>query len=100
MTETLSASGQDIIVLNQNSSNLKGTDVSLNSYVAQASAKMNLHFPALVGAVVETEFPRSIRMVTTGSALNFELHVLFHVTINPDGSVTSFVDNVTATCGG
>jgi hypothetical protein len=103
MTETLSTSGQYTMVLNQNSLNLKGTDVSGNSYVAyvaQASDKIILHFPGIQGASVETEFLNSIRMVTRSSALNFEVRLLFHVTINPDGSATSMFTNFTATCVG
>jgi hypothetical protein len=37
-------------------------------------------------------------VIGQGSVPNFDLHELLHITINADGTITSSIDNVTATC--
>jgi hypothetical protein len=37
-------------------------------------------------------------MIGQGQAPNFSVHETFHVTVNADGSVTSFHDNFSITC--
>jgi hypothetical protein len=104
--ETLTPSGDLISVQNLNWADVKGTDVSgnsyvANSYVAHETANSTQHLPAL-GAVVITGggaalFPLSFEMVSKGSAPNFRVHSLYHVTVTPDGSLTSYVDTITIT---
>lgn len=36
--------------------------------------------------------------ISKGSAPNFEVHAIFHITVHPDGTVTAFVDHFTAIC--
>lgn len=36
--------------------------------------------------------------ISKGSAPNFEVHVLQHITVNANGTVTAFVDNFTSNC--
>jgi hypothetical protein len=43
-------------------------------------------------------FPQSFDVVSKGSAPNFLLHMTLHVTVNANGTLTSFVDNLTETC--
>ena len=38
--------------------------------------------------------------ISNGSAPNFIVHALFHITVNANGNVTAFVDNFTAECRG
>jgi hypothetical protein len=38
--------------------------------------------------------------ISKGSAPNFEVHALFHLTVNANGTVTAFVNNFTAVCRG
>jgi hypothetical protein len=37
-------------------------------------------------------------VIGQGSVPNFDVHELLHTTINADGTVTSSIDNITATC--
>ena len=59
-----------------------------------------MHFPGKGGSVTETE-AENVQLVAAGSPPDFvvHLHFLFHITINPDGTVTSYIDTLTATCG-
>jgi hypothetical protein len=40
----------------------------------------------------------NFRMIGQGPDNNFLLHLNFHLTVNPDGTVTSFVDNISVEC--
>jgi hypothetical protein len=40
------------------------------------------------------------QVISVGSAPNFVIHTLFHITINPDGTTTSSVDTITSECRG
>ena len=48
----------------------------------------------------EQTFVLNLSAISKGSAPNFELHVLQHETVNPNGTVTSLVDHSTASCRG
>lgn len=49
--------------------------------------------------IVQT-FPTTFSEISAGSAPNFEIHSLFHVTVNANGGVTAFVSTFTASCRG
>ena len=49
---------------------------------------------------VEQTFVLTFSEISKRAAPNFEVHVLQHVTVNPNGTVTSFVDHITANCRG
>lgn len=51
------------------------------------------------GALEDT-FTLNFRFISRGSADNILTHILFHVTITPNGVVTSEIDNVTFECRG
>jgi hypothetical protein len=53
------------------------------------------HF-GLVGQTVS--FIDNFRIIGQGSGNNFSLHENFHVTVNANGTLTTFVDNISATC--
>jgi hypothetical protein len=38
--------------------------------------------------------------ISKGSAPNFEVHILQHITVNPNGTVTVFFSNMSANCRG
>jgi hypothetical protein len=98
--ETARPDGSVDVVQNLNSSDVKSIDVSgnsYNSYVGHETSNDGLHV-AFHGALVMT-VPISFGMVTKGSAPNFRLHSLMHITFNANFSVTSFVDNPSITCG-
>ena len=73
-----------------------GTDSLGNTYVIHDSDNGTLHFAGQGGEVFT--FPQSFALVTTGSAPNFEVHVLFHNTIATSGNVSAFVNNFTSSC--
>ena len=49
---------------------------------------------------VENTFVLTLSAISKGSAPNYEVHFLLHVTVNANGTVTSFVDHSTANCRG
>lgn len=67
-----------------------------NSY--EGNQEDNNPFNGRVG--VEQTFGLTFSEISTGSAPNFEVHVLQHITVNPNGTVTVFVDNFTSNCRG
>ena len=64
----------------------------------QFPAAENYEFDAKVAQ--EEIFTLSELIVSQGSAPNFVLKSDFHVTVNPDGTVTSFRDNLSIKCRG
>ncbi len=49
---------------------------------------------------VEQTFTLSFSETSKGKAPNFDVYILFHITVNPDGTVTAFVNNFRAVCRG
>jgi len=49
------------------------------------------------GTYVETDV-NNFRIIGSGPGNNFMVHDNFHITVNPDGTVTSFHDNFSITC--
>ena len=49
---------------------------------------------------VEQTFVLTFIAISKGSAPNLEVHVLEHMTVNPNGTVTVIVDHATANCRG
>ena len=56
------------------------------------------HSPLTGRVGVEQTFSSTFSEISKGSAPNFEQHSLFHITVNPDGTVTAFVTNFTSAC--
>lgn len=50
-----------------------------------------------VGA--ETSFVNNFRLIGPGSTVNFIVHEVMHITVNPDGTVTTSFDHFSASCG-
>jgi hypothetical protein len=68
------------------------SDVHRHSYVVHNNDNNVVRFSGGTPGQTLT-FNQSVGFVTTGSAPNFRLQDLFHMTINANGYVTSFVDN-------
>jgi hypothetical protein len=67
-----------------------------NTYEGNQEDKIEANFQ--VGEeVIE---PSTFSEISKGSAPNFEIHALFHLTMNPNGTVTAFVNHFTAACRG
>lgn len=67
-----------------------------NSY--EGNQEDNFEFNGRVG--VEQTFVLTFSEISKGSAPNFEMHILQHITVNANGTVTAFVDNITSNCRG
>jgi hypothetical protein len=67
-----------------------------NTYVG--NQEDNNPFNGKVG--FETTFTLTFSEISQGSAPNFVVHEVFHITVHPDGTVTAFFDHFTATCRG
>ena len=73
-----------------------GTGDQGNSYVG--GEEDNLTFNGHVG--IEQTSTTSFSMISQGAAPNFEIHGVFHITVNPNGTVTAFFSNFGAACRG
>jgi hypothetical protein len=67
-----------------------------NSY--EGNQEDNNPFNGRVG--FEQTFGLTFSEISKGSAPNFELHILQHITVNANGTVTVFFSNFTANCRG
>ena len=67
-----------------------------NSY--EGNQEDNNEFNGRIGVV--STFVLTFSEISKGSAPNFEVHVLQHITINPNGTMTVIVDHMTANCRG
>jgi hypothetical protein len=46
----------------------------------------------------QSNFVNNFRLISEGPGGNYMIHENYHVTVNPDGTVTAFVDNFSFTC--
>jgi hypothetical protein len=67
-----------------------------NSY--EGNQEDNNPFNGRVG--FEQTFGLTFSEISEGSAPNFEVHVLQHITVNPNGTVTVFFSNFSSNCRG
>ena len=65
-----------------------------NTYVG--NEQDNLKLNGKIGAVNTYVF--SFSEISRGSAPNYVTHGVFHITVHPDGTSTSYIDNFSATC--
>lgn len=72
------------------------TDNLGNTYVG--NEEDTFEFNGRVG--VEETATDTFSAISLGSAPNFVVTAVFHITVNPDGTVTAFVNNFTAACRG
>jgi hypothetical protein len=63
-------------------------------YIGNAEANFTANVNS--GETVTLTFPFTFSGISKGSEPNFVIHSIFHITINPDGTVTSFVDTFSA----
>ena len=62
----------------------------------QATGETQGTFNGKIGS--ETTFINNFKIIGQGPGNNFMNHETFHVTVNPDGTLTAFVDNFSVTC--
>jgi hypothetical protein len=81
------------LVINDNI-HVSGTGDQGSSY--EGGETDQLIFNGRVG--VEQTSVTSFTMISKGSAPNFYMHILFHFTVNADGTLTANINSVTASC--
>jgi hypothetical protein len=57
-------------------------------------------FHASSSGALEDTFTLNFRFISQGKADNIQTHVLFHITITPNGDVTSEIENIREVCRG
>jgi hypothetical protein len=67
-----------------------------NSY--EGNQEENFQRNGRVG--LEQTNPLTVGVIGTGSAPDFEVHVLLHFTVNANGTVTVFFEHFTSSCRG
>jgi hypothetical protein len=90
---TLDGSGGFHLVSNDNI-HVSGTGDQGNSYVGDETD--NSTFNGRVG--FEQTFTTNFNMISNGAAPNFYIHVLGHLTVNANGTVTANIFNISASC--
>jgi hypothetical protein len=73
-------------------------ETSGTQYVGPQTDHESFHVSSS-GALDDT-FTLDFRFISLGSADNILTHILFHVTITPNGDVTSEISNLTSECKG
>jgi hypothetical protein len=92
---TLNSSGGFDLGVHDNT-HFTGTGNQGNTYVGNEEA--NLESNGRVG--VEQTINDSIELISQGAAPNFVVLFVFHFTVNPDGTLTAFVDHFAFECRG
>jgi len=67
-------------------------------YVGPQTDHTSFHLSS--NGALEDTFTLNFRFISRGSADNIQTHILFHITITPNGVVTSEVDNFRSVCRG
>jgi hypothetical protein len=93
--ETLTPSGNVHLSMHINAQGVSGIgEITGAKYSISNSINEELNF-----AVGQTQtFNNTFRIIGQGGAPNFNLHFQQHITVNANGTVTSFIDNFSATC--
>jgi hypothetical protein len=86
--------GQLLLVEHVNAQGVTGEGDLGNTYQVQNTA--NTIFNGVFTG--EDTVVRNLRLVSDGSAPNFEVHLLEHITVNANGTVTADFEDFTAEC--
>lgn len=78
--------------------NITGTGDLGNNYVS--NQELHESGNAKVGAADAATFPIAFELISKGSAPNFLMRMLMHMTFNANGDVTASFDHITADCNG
>jgi hypothetical protein len=94
---TLDGSGGFHLTASDNPQGVTGTGLTTGAtYQGTGVTRFNANSPA--GGTNVFTFVNNFRIIGQGSGNNLLVHENFHVTVNPDGTVTSFHDNFSITC--
>jgi hypothetical protein len=92
---TLDSTGGVHAKLHDNPQGISGTGLTTGDKY-QATGAANIEINSQVG--IEFTFVSNFHIIGQGNGNNFLLHRTFHITVNPDGTVTAFVDNFRVEC--
>jgi hypothetical protein len=92
---TFDSAGGVHLKIHGNAQGLSGTGLTTGDKY-QVTGASNIEFNSKVG--LEQTIGNNFHIIGPGKGNNFLLHELLHVTVNPDGTVTAFIDNIRAEC--
>jgi hypothetical protein len=92
---TLDANGGFHLTVLDNPQGVTGTGLTTGDTYRGTGVTQST-FSGTVG--FEETFVNNFRIIGPGSGNNLLVHDSFHITVNPDGTVTAFHDNVTIDC--
>jgi hypothetical protein len=91
---TLDDSGGTHVDIHDNFEDVSGIGSLGNTYQIPSA----LHAEANTSVGHENTFTETFNVITEGSTPNFLIHIDFHITVNPDGTVTSSHTNISEEC--
>jgi hypothetical protein len=97
MTVNQTRSGGEVIGIHFQPQGISGVDLSTGTVFHAVGLTRDLTVNSPPGGITETFVNRFHLQATTGEQ-SFIVSELFHVTVAPDGTVRSFVDNFSITC--
>lgn len=78
---------------------ISGTGLTTGAkYQATGETQGTFNGDLVSGQPSEQTFVNNFKIVGQGPGNNFMSHETFHITVNPDGTVTAFVDNFSVEC--
>jgi hypothetical protein len=78
---------------------ISGTGLSTgDKYQATGETQGTLNGDLSSGQPYEQTFVNNFKIIGQGPGNNFLVYETFHITVNPDGTVTAFVDNLKIKC--
>ena len=95
--ETVDGSGGLHVGVHENYSDVPGVGLTSGA-VYHAAGTLNEQFNFNSGGATTVTEGEHVSYVTSGGGNNLEVHLLFHLTINPDGTLTSYVDTFSIRC--
>jgi hypothetical protein len=96
-TETSTPSGGLILAIHFQPQGVTGVDLSTGTVFHATGLTRDLTVLSPPGGYTET-FVNQFHIQATDGAQSYIVTNLFHITVSPDGTVRSFVDNFSATC--
>ncbi|HEX9109402.1 MAG TPA: hypothetical protein VF832_19300 [Longimicrobiales bacterium] len=98
---TTSATGIDHLLYHHQLENVSGTGQSTGDayqYVGGANESAVLGLGTAINVGETFTVAEQFTLVEQGAGPTFQLQQLFHVTVNPDGTLTSYVEDGSVTC--
>jgi hypothetical protein len=96
-TTTSTPSGGFVVAFHAQPQGVTGVDLTTGTVFHATGLTRDLVVFSPPGGETET-FVNQFHIQATGGEQSFIVTQLFHITVSPDGTVRSFVDNFSATC--